>query len=51
MDQRPLGLPKAPSVEAYVVQGPGHDLNAFFQAPEAFEVSTDWLQGVVPAEG
>ncbi|WP_300016917.1 alpha/beta hydrolase [Pseudonocardia sp.] len=48
--ERPF-FPKAPSVEAYVVEGPGHDLNAFFQAPEAFEVSMDWLQGVVPASG
>lgn len=48
--ERPF-FPKAPSVEAYVVEGPGHDLNAFFQAPEAFEVSMNWLQGVVPATG
>jgi pimeloyl-ACP methyl ester carboxylesterase len=44
-------FPQAPSVDAYVVKGPGHDLNAFYQAPEAFGASMDWLQGKVPAQG
>lgn len=48
--ERPF-FPEAPSVDAAVIEGPGHDLNAFRQAPEAFATSMDWLQSKVPANG
>lgn len=50
VEQEKPFFPEAPSVEAEVIRGAGHDLNAFYQAPEAFQASMDWLQGKVPAD-
>jgi pimeloyl-ACP methyl ester carboxylesterase len=50
VEQEKPFFPEAPSVDAEVIKGPGHDLNAFHQAPEAFQASMDWLQGKVPAD-
>ncbi|WP_346273318.1 alpha/beta fold hydrolase [Pseudonocardia sp.] len=50
VEQEKPFFPEAPSVDAEVIKGPGHDLNAFYQAPEAFQASMDWLQGKVPAD-
>jgi len=48
IDQEKPFFPKAPSVDAVLIPGAGHDLNAFRQAPEVFKASMAWVLGKVP---
>jgi len=41
--------PDVPSIDAYIVDGAGHDLNAFRDAQETFGASMNWLSGVMPS--
>lgn len=47
-ERRWLG-PHVPSVDAYIVNGAGHDLNAFRSSQQTFSVSMNWLETKLPA--
>lgn len=48
-NERPWFGPDVPSIDAYIVDGAGHDLNAFRSAQETFGASMDWLSEVMPS--
>lgn len=48
-NERPWFGPNVPSIDAHIVEGAGHDLNAFRSSQETFGVSMDWLSGVMPS--
>ena len=48
-NERPWFGPHVPSVDAYIVNGAGHDLDAFRSSQQTFAVSTTWLEAKVPA--
>lgn len=48
-NERPWFGPEVPSIDAFIVDGAGHDLNAFRSAQETFGASMNWLSGVMPS--
>lgn len=48
-NERPWFGPDVPSIDAHIVDGAGHDLNAFRSAQETFGASMDWLRKVMPS--
>jgi pimeloyl-ACP methyl ester carboxylesterase len=48
-NERPWFGPRVPSLDAYIVNGAGHDLNAFRSSQQTFAASMSWLLNKVPA--
>lgn len=49
VEQESAYFPDAPSLKVILVPGAGHDLNAFRQAPSAFQGANQWLARTMPA--
>jgi pimeloyl-ACP methyl ester carboxylesterase len=47
--ERPWYGPNLPSLDAYIVPGAGHDLDAFRSSQQTFNVSMTWIAAKVPA--
>lgn len=48
-NERPWYGPGVPSMDAHIVQGAGHDLNAMYSSQQTFNAVTQWLTQKVPA--
>jgi pimeloyl-ACP methyl ester carboxylesterase len=48
VEQEKPFLPGAPSIDAVLIPGVGHDINAFRAAPIAFKAAMTWVLGKVP---
>lgn len=47
--ERPWYGPNLPSLDAFIVPGAGHDINAFRSSQQTFDLSMTWLAAKVPA--
>ena len=48
-NERPWYGPNVPSIDAHIVRGAGHDLNAMYSSQQTFNTVTQWLTQKVPS--